>query len=1648
VTQDPDRYQHGAERFAMIARSVPDAPAVLDRGRRVTYRELDERSGQIAAWLTAQGVKPDEIVAVLVDRSADVPACVLAVWKAGCAYLALDPETPRGRLSSVFDHARPVAVLTHARLRHRIPPGPVPSLVVDRDSLPAPVSQPVASSPDQLAYVIYTSGSTGTPRAVGVSQRSLLTILDDWRRVFRLGSEVRSVMQVAGFGFDVATGDLARALLTGGCLITCPRDLLLSPPGMYELMRQAAPEFAEFTPALLRPLVSYLRQAGGRLDFMRCLVAGGEPWAAGDYRATREVAGPDVRIFNSYGLSEAAIDNTFFEAGQTVPRGECLPIGRAFSPTEVIVLDSRLKVAKEGELHIGGLQLARGYLGDPASTAERFVPAPEGPPGARLYRTGDIVRRQGSGDLSFVGRRDEQVKVRGVRVDPLEVQNALAAHPHVQAAVVVPGRHNGQVELAAYLLPASSAPAIDVGEARSFLARRLAGPMVPAFISVVDALPVNASGKVDRTRLPAPQRVTSRPAGGDDAGSVEDALLRICSAALGRTVTETDQDFFELGGSSLLAGQVAVQVRAELGVDLPAAALFNYPTVGELAAVVARAGAAGAITADPGRTEGPLSPGQNRLWVMHQVDQDGCAAYNIPAVVQIAGPLDVRCLTEALNQLITRHAVLRTSFMTTAAGPLQRVCDGGLVNLVELTADVGPVTDAWMQAFARRPFDLRRPPLLRAALLDLPSAGHQLILVMHHLVSDGWTLRLLLRELGEIYSALKCGAAPSLPPQPMSYLDFAVCNAERLERGDFDHQLASWREHLQGYLPAPVLPAPVITADGPGRQRLRLGPDTTGAIRDLARDCRTTVFVTLLAAFAGLLQRWSGQDDFVVGVPFGDRTIPGTESLAGFFVNTAPVRFQLPGDGTFADLARLTRARVAHSAANQDVPFDLVQQELRRNGAGAEFQVWFNFLGAPDAPPAMAGLDTEILQPPLVGALFDLNIYITELSDDLEIDAIYDSSQCDGSYVTALIQQYAALLRRVTIDPGLPMSAHALGAAAAPAPVRPVRDFPSLPSLLAEQAARMPEAPALRTAHGELSYAQLEAWAGAVAGRLASRRVRPGDVVAVYLPRGAALVAALVGVLKAGAAFCVLDPAHPEGRLTTQVMMARPAAALCAAGADSLPASIWPAVASVIEIGDGPAVMSAGDGPVSRAERTAPPAAQIAYLAFSSGTTGTPKAVRGGQAPVVHFIRWYAARFRLTRQDRFAMLSGLAHDPLLRDVFAPLCTGAVLCVPAAGLIRMPRELRAWLAAERVTVAHLTPPLIRLLAEAPGIPLADLRLVVSGGDMLYGADVTLLRQIAPNATVVNVYGTTETPQAMSWQELAPGDPAGPPTARIPIGRGIQGVELQVHREAGQLAAVGELGRIVVRTPYLTDGLGDEYDTGDLGRYRPDGQIELTGRADDQVKIAGFRVQPAEVDACIRQLPYIRECLTVAAPGPDGQPCLVTYAAPEVRVAPTLERLRGDLRADLPAYLLPSGLVLLPRLPITPSGKPDRSALPPWAPATEDTPTAPPGSALQKRIAAIWRGALGGVSISIDANFFDLGGSSMLMIRVQQQLEADLGQPVPVLTLFEHPTIRSLADYLSDRLRGTPAVRPAAAAQALSDGRHRLRVRQEIRLRLLS
>lgn len=1613
--------------FADVVAATPDAAAVLDGGAVTTYAELDRRSDDIAGWLTAHGVGADDVVAMAVGRGADLPACVLAVWKAGAAYLALDPQAPRDRWHAIVAQVRPVAALTQSGLRRRLAGIDVPIALVDRP-LAGGRRLPRLTRRANLAYVIHTSGSTGKPKAVAVSHGALLALVGSYRRLYGMGRDVRRVLQLAGFGFDVATGDLARTLLTGGCLVMCPEQTLTSPPDLVRLIRESAVEYLELTPSLLRPLVSHLAATRERLDSVRYVIVGGELWPTAEYRAARAALGPHVSLFNTYGLTEATIDNTYFrtEAAAAYPDGS-VPIGGGFDSTELAVLDHELRVGDEGELYLGGGQLARGYLRDAAATAARFVPAPDG---ARRYRTGDLVRRDAQGDLVHLGRADDVVKVNGVRLSLVEVQVVLSACPGVAAVAVALDDLGGRPVLSAYLVGDAD---LDPARVRRFVAAKLPRAMVPAAITIVTHLPLTANGKIDMAALRRGRGIASDPAANPPAAEdLAVAVRRIWAQVLDAATASPDDDFFEHGGDSLRAAALIAAIRAEVGAELPAGFLLERPTLADVVAAVGRATTPPTIPVDKGRTAGPLAPGQRRLWLLSQLDGQ-LAAYNIPVVLGLAGEVDVAAVGGALRRMVTRHHALRTAFVNGPDGPEQRIANPPAEFPVELVrvADVA-AAQAWMAAEARRPFDLGRPPLMRAALISLPDGEHRLLLTLHHLIADGQTVRVLLADFGEDYRAVRAGHEEAEPAPAPTYLDYSSWHADRLARGDFDAQLNRWMGRLAASPPPYRYPRPVrrppesAAGAAPAVHRRILDQELTADLRALAREHRTTLFVVLLSAMTGVLRRWAGEPDQLIGVPVGTRTVPGTEELVGFFVNTVAVRITAPEQVTYTDLVRATRAAMTEATANQDVPFDVVHHHLRRAGTDVSFSTWFNLLGGPDTAPDLPGLKTWVVDVPPAGPIFDLNVYVTDLDSQLDLTIVHDPAKVDAQCAAAFAEQVARLLAAVADRPDLPLTAHPLGTARTPAGRDPALTDLSALDMFAATVGRAEAAVAVADGAGKVTYAQLQRWVAALREDLGPH-VRPGDLVGVYAPRGRSIVAGLLAAWAAGADFTILDPAYPDGRLRAQLEAAGGAKAI-----------LWS--------GEPPGALRAGVplialDPVRLGPELAPPlraAGPVAgHVGYTSGTTGAPKPVRAGGVPLAHFLDRYCAAFQLGPADRFTMLSGLAHDPLMRDIFAPLAVGAALHIPPDEIIRSPRDLHAWLDREQVSVAHVTPQLLRLITTVRR-PLPRLRLVLCGGDQLFAADVTAIRALAPGVTVVNGYGTTETPQVVAWHRVMPFDDPGDGERRIPIGVGVAGADVMVAGAAGQPAAIGELGRIVVQSPYLADGYGPRYVTGDLGRYLPTGVIELLGRADEQIKVDGFRVEPQEVDAAVRALGYIVDCRTVQSNGR-----LVAYVTAVAAVS--IARMRADLRAVLPSHLIPAGVVQVAALPLSPNGKLDRDALAPWRPGAGAGERGPEFSRLERQIADVWCEVLGGATQDLDGNFFDLGGTSLLMIKTQAALEERLGLPVPMLTLFERPTVRALAAHLSGVGAVAPAVRGPRSPIAIDASRRqsaRARIRREM------
>jgi amino acid adenylation domain-containing protein len=1162
----------------------------------------------------------------------------------------------------------------------------------------------------------------------------------------------------------------------------------------------------------------------------------------------------------------------------------------------------------------------------------------------------------------------------------------------------------------------------------------------------------------------APQPV---PAWEAPRTAVERRLGELWSELLGAGPVGAHDDFFKLGGHSLLGTRLVSQLREVFGIEIPLRALFEAPTLAGFAARIEAASPASGAAAGPALPsiprvprDGaplPLSFAQERLWFLDELDA-GTPTLNMPFSARLSERLEGAVLARALGEVVRRHESLRTTFGSEGGRPYQRIAPFHPVPLPVI--DLRGLTPAAGQDEARRleaeeallSFDLARGPLLRGCLIQLEDAD-RLLITLHHVVADGWSLGLLIRELTALYRAFSAGRPSPLPELPIQYADYAAWQRRWLAGEALETQIAYWRGKLgDPAKPLPVLdlpadrPRPAVQSwRGAGLTHL-LDPGLTGRLGALARREGATLFMVLLAGFQALLARWSGQDDVVVGTPVAGRVRAETEGLIGCFLNNLALRTDLAGNPSFRALLGRVRATALEAYAHQDVPFEKLLEELRVERDLSRtplFQVFLNMLNFPAEEGALGGGGEET-SPPEVPSKFDLTIYATETAVGLRLDLVYNADLFDRARMAELGAQLELLLTHAADDPEARIGEVTLLTPAAravlPDPAQPLPRawLGPVPERVAEHARLHPDAPAAVDRAGTWTYGRLDAHAGRLAARLREAGIGTGDVVAVFAHRGAALAAALLGVWRSGAAFAILDPAYPPARLAAILDLARPGAflRLAAAGAppmevdervQDIPRFVLPEKAEGWEA-LGPAV----DGP-----RTETGPDDLAYVAFTSGSTGMPKGILGTHAPLAHFFDWHAHTFGLAEEDRFSVLAGLAHDPLLRDLFAPLWIGATLHVPDPEEMGDPGRLAAWMARERVTVAHLTPAMGQLLAQGAAVGLPDLRRAFFGGDLLIGADLARLAAQAPRAEVVNFYGATETPQAMGWWEAGLKESGLREAGPAPLGRGIDGVQLLVLNPAGNLSGIGELGEIAIRTPYLALGyLGDPaataerftsdregvrvYRTGDLGRYRPDGAVAFAGRADAQVKIRGFRVETGEIEAALLRHPAVGEAAVILGESPD--PPLLAFVVLDPAAEPP--DLRFWLRGHLPAYMVPAAVLSLDRLPLTPNRKVDRRALAEIAgeliqPAVAEAPRNP----VEETLASLWGELLrtDPARIGIHQDFFDLGGHSLLaaqlLARIWDRFQAEL----PLRALFERPTIAGMAELLAVS-RGTESVAP--------------------------
>jgi amino acid adenylation domain-containing protein len=1658
--------------FAARAAGTPDAPALTFAGETLPYAELDRRANRLAHHLRALGAGPERLVGLCVERSLETVVGILAVLKAGAAYLPLDPAYPEERLAYMLEDSGASIVLTTSDLSGKLTGGTtLVRLDADAEAIARRPSDPpsVDVDPSALAYVIYTSGSTGRPKGVEVTHASVVRLFLATDRWFGFGADdVWTLFH--SYAFDFSVWEIWGALLYGGRLVVVPWVVSRSPEELHALLERERVTVLNQTPSAFRQLIRVNEEAARDLA-LRVVIFGGEALDPASLRGWVERRGDESpRLVNMYGITETTVHVTYRPiTADDVRAGSASPIGVPIPDLSVHVLDARgepLPVGVVGEMHVGGAGVARGYLRRPELTAQRFVPDPfSSDPAARLYRSGDLARRLPDGSLEFQGRADDQVKVRGFRIELGEIESVLLEHPAVREAVVLArGAGADDRRLYAWVVPSAEVTSADL---RAHLLERLPDYMVPAAFVPLDRLPLTRNGKVDRRALPEPE--ADAAAGADYVAPrtpTEEVLAGVWAGLLGRERVGATDGFFELGGHSLLATRVVSRLREDFGVEVPVRAVFEHPTLGALAAEIDRLlRAEGGVEAPPIRPaardgDAPLSFAQERLWFVQQMEP-ASSVYHMPFAYSLSGALDVDALHRALEEVVRRHETLRTSFPLVDGDPVQRVSPPAPVefplhDLSDLSDEErGEVARRIAAAHAEEPFDLERGPLFRAALVRLEPGEHLLLVNLHHVVSDGWSTGVLWSEWSALYGAFARGEPSPLPELPVQYADFAVWQRGWLRGEVLERQLDYWRRTLAGAPPLLELPTdcprPPVQAHRGEAVSTVLSPDAAERIAALGRREGATQFMVLLAALDVVLSRLSGQDDVVVGTPIAGRTRAEVEGLIGLFLNSLALRADLSGDPTFRELLHRVRETTLGAYAHQDLPFERILEELQPERSLSHtpvFQVMLNLANFGDGEVRLPGVEAvPVGAASEVGSKFDLTIYAGESPDGTYLHLVYDADLFEAERMRGMLAQLVSVLEQAAADPGVRVGEMSLVTGeqrpALPDPAAPLSAEwrESVPALFAAWAGRTPDAVAAEDPGERWTYAELDASSAAVAARLVADGVAPGDVVAILGHRSTALVRALLGTLRSGAAFLVLDPAYPPARLAEYVRIARPTGFLRLAAAGEVPAEVAAALAetvkSTVELRSGTDLSADEVNGVNESPDVEIGPDSLAYLSFTSGTTGKPKAVMGRHGSLTHFTPWLAETFGLSAADRFSLLSGLAHDPLHRDVFTPLQLGAAVVAPDPEEVGTPGYLAGWMRAAGITVAHLTPAMGQVLVDLPGgidaaSEVPSLRRAFFVGDVLTRTDVARLHRLAPNLQVVNYYGSTETQRAVG-HFVVPRDLSLLAKETVPVGRGIPDVQLLVRTPSGALAGVGEVGEIWLRSPHVALGyLGDEeltaerfvanpwtgapddllYRTGDLGRYRPDGVVEVAGRADRQVKVRGFRIEPGEVEAALRALPALRDAVVVPrGEGADRQ--LAAYVVASDGSAGAAG-LRGALRGVLPEHMVPAAFVFLEAIPLTPNGKVDRAALPepgrPGAGADAGLPRTP----TEEVLAEIWGQVLGAERIGPASGFFDLGGHSLMATRVASRVREALGVELPLRAVFEHSTLAAMALEI-DRLR---------------------------------
>ncbi len=1654
----------------------PEQTAVAWRNQTITYGELTVQAERLATAWRAEGLMPGSVVALLLDRSPRMIAALLSVLKAGCAYVPIDPKYPAGRIEYMLSDSGAAMLLTEREtlaqaggkysvrtmliepwLQGDVGEGTEGQLSVGRRE--ASAAAEVLSSDEQPrtgadpCYVIYTSGSTGQPKGTLALHSNVSRVVKETNYIEL--TENDRILQLSNYAFDGSTFDIYGALLNGATLVLADQEEVLDLTQLADKIIRERISVFFITTALFNALVDEYPDC---LRHVRKVLFGGEKVSVQHVRKALAITGPG-KLIHVYGPTETTVFATYHEVNELGEADATVPIGRPISNTAVYVLDHSGQpqpFGVPGELCISGDGLALGYLGRPEATEAAFAAHPFRP-GERLYHTGDLVKQLEDGSIVYLSRIDNQQKIRGHRIEPGEIAHVLMKHEEVKTAYVMAREdEGGQGYLCAYVV-GQDGSRLDTSKLRRDLSQQLPDYMIPARWVRLEQLPLTANGKVDWRQLPRPLDSDSGRMHQAPGTATERKLAELWEEVLGVQQIGCEDHFFERGGHSIRAAQLIAKVYQTWGISLPMREVFSHPTLQEMAGSIEQVQSSATasmapIGKAPAQPYYPATSAQRRLYIITQRDE-AALAYNMPVVLQIDGELDEERLADALQQLVQRHDALRMSFHIRQGELAVRVESSCAVTLESCGGNSGSIRET-ARGFVR-PFDLAQAPLLRAGVARHNTVTY-LLLDVHHIAADGISLNLLLRELAALYTG------EDLARPVIQYADYAIWQHQQEEQGALLEQEAYWLSHLAGELPTVKLPVDGARSGQPsyegGRKRYTLDGEMLDQLRKLADQHQVTMFMLLWAVYQVWLFKHTSQQDIIVGTPISGRSRPDIQDTCGMFVNTLAIRCRLEASQPFERFLAQTKSELLNAYEHQDYPYDRLLEKLDgayEPGEQSLFSTLFAMQNLElDQQLQLGGATASALPTMLDIAKFELSFICWEQDGELQVELEYRQQLYKEQTIDRMFSRYAELLRQITASPDCPIQElewmgeiekaelEQFGAGAA------MRyQTCSLHGLFEEQAKRTPEQPAVVLGSSALTYRELNEWANRLARKLRRQGAGPNTVVGILLNRSLAMAAAVMGVLKSGAAYMPIDPAYPKER--TLYMMRHSRMELLISESALIDGIEYDGNWMDAERDD--RMEDSSNLPLlNRAD-------DLAYVIYTSGTTGNPKGVAVPHRGVSHAIQWRKAEYGLDTADHALQLFSFAFDGFVTSFFTPLLAGSAVSFLPEEEAKDPIAIRNRIASVGITHMIAVPSLFMALLDCSRPEdLKSLQVVTLAGERLTAALLEQAGQLCPHTEFANEYGPTENSVVTTIARQQRAD------AAITIGRPIANCRVYVLDEWNGQQPAGVAGELAVSGPGLATGYlyqpelteaqfvpnpyatGDiMYKTGDLVRWLPDGTLEYIGRLDDQVKIRGYRIELQEIEARLLQHPAIVESVVLARDH-EGESALFAYVATQQEL--TYDEIKQHLASALPHYMLPSFIIQLAKLPLTTNGKVDRRALPGAEAAMRQAEYRPPFTSTQLKLAQMWQEVLKGGEYGLLDHFFERGGDSlkamMLVSRIHRELEAD----IRLRDIFRYPLLEAMAAAIDSATERTEyaSLRPAPSMERypVSSAQHRLFVLAEL------